>query len=380
MRIAYIGQKGIPCRSGGVEKHVEDLATRMAARGHEVFVYARKYYVAGQPQTFRGVNLVYTPTIYTKHLDAITHTFTSTIHALFQGYDIIHYHAIGPSFLSFIPRWLLWRTKVVATFHCQDWAHKKWNKFAQVCLKAGAWMSVHVPHKTIAISRLLQEYCAVQYGKEIDYIPYGVPEPKECPPRLIAKRYNLKKDSYVLAVSRLVPHKQIHTLIKVFRDVDTDKSLVIVGGSAFTDQYVVQLKKLAAADPRVILAGEQSGQMMVEFFSNAYAFTQPSESEGLPIAVLEAMSYGLGVVASDIPEHLEGAGQAAIYFHKNDQADLREQLQRIIDDPKLTALKGVQAQKRVRQYFHCDNLIEQVEQLYQGLLKDGTKQLAFAKK
>lgn len=380
MRIAYIGQKGIPCRSGGVEKHVEDLATRMASRGHEVFVYARKYYVAEQPRAFRGVNLIYTPTIYTKHLDAITHTFTSTIHALFQGYDIIHYHAIGPAFLSFIPRWLLWRTKVVATFHCQDWAHKKWNKFAQACLKAGAWVSVHVPHKTIAISRLLQEYCAVQYGKEVDYIPYGVSEAKECPPRLIAKHYNLKKDSYILAVSRLVRHKQIHTLIKAFRDVDTDKKLVIVGGSSFTDQYAAQLKKLAVADPRVILTGEQSGQIMVEFFSNAYAFSQPSESEGLPIAVLEAMSYGLGVVASDIPEHLEGAGQTAIYFHKNDQADLREQLQRIIDDPKLTALRGAQAQKRVRRYFHCDNLIEQVEQLYQGLLKDETKQLAFAKK
>ncbi len=381
MKIAYIGQKGIPCRSGGVEKHVEDLATKMAARGHEVFVYSRKHYIEGNPRSFQGVKLIYTPTIKTKHLDAIVHTFTSTMHALFQGYDIIHYHAIGPSLLSFIPRWLLWRTKVVATFHCQDWTHKKWNKFAQASLKAGAWMSVHAPHKTIAISRLLQEYCAVQYGKEVDYIPYGVPEPKECPPRLIAQQYNLKKDTYLLAVSRLVPHKQIHTLIKAWREVETDKKLVIVGGSSFTDNYVVELKKLAAADPRVILAGEQSGQIMAEFFSNAYAFTQPSESEGLPIAVLEAMSYSLGIVASDIPEHLEGAGPAAFYFHKNDQADLTEQLQRVVDDPKLVALKGLQAKKRVMRYFHWDNLIEQIEQLYQNLLKDEAKsEVAFAKK
>lgn len=380
MKIAFIGQKGIPCRSGGVEKHVEELATRMAGRGHEVFVYARKHYVAGQPRAFQGVNLIYTPTINTKHLDAISHTFFSTLHALFHGYDIIHYHAIGPSFLSFIPRALLWRPKVVATFHCQDWTHKKWNKFAQACLKTGAWMSVHAPHKTIAISRLLQEYCAVQYDREVDYIPYGISEPTECPPRLIAQKYNLKKDGYVLAVSRLVPHKQLHTLIKAFRDVNTDKKLVIVGGSSFTDQYVAQLQKLALADPRVILVGEQRGQIMAEFFSNAYAFIQPSESEGLPIAVLEAMSYGLGVVASDIPEHLEGAGQAAIYFHKNDPADLREQLQKAIDDPKMVALKGLQAKKRVRQYFLWDNLIEQIEQLYQSLLKDNSRQLAFAKK
>ncbi len=381
MKVAFIGQKGIPCRSGGVEKHVEELATRMAARGHEVFVYARKHYIEDAPRIFRGVNLIYVPTIKTKHFDAITHTFFSTIHALFQGYDIIHFHAIGPSFLSFIPRALLGRTKVVATFHCQDWTHKKWNKFAQVCLKAGAWMSVHAPHKTIAISRGLQEYCARQYGREIEYIPNGVPEPRECPPRLIARQYDLKKDAYVLAVSRLVPHKQIHTLIKAFRDVETEKKLVIVGGSAFTDEYVVDLKKLASADPRVILAGEQRGAIMAEFFSNAYAFAQPSESEGLPIAMLEAMSYGLGIVASDIPEHLEGAGQAAMYFHKNDQVDLREQLQRAVDDPKMAALKGLQAQKRVLRYFHWDNLIEQIEQLYQNLLKDEAKPIAaFAKK
>lgn len=380
MKIAYIGQKGIPCRSGGVEKHVEDLATKMAARGHNVFVYSRKHYVAGAPQNFQGVNLIYTPTINTKHLDAIIHTFTATVHALFQGFDIVHYHAIGPSFLSFIPRWLLGRTKVIATFHCQDWTHKKWNKFSQACLKAGAWMSVHAPHKTIAISRLLQEYCAVQYDREVEYIPYGVPEPKECPPRLIAQKYNLKKDGYVLAVSRLVPHKQIHTLIKAWREVDTEKSLVIVGGSSFTPQYERKLQELAATDQRVILAGEQSGQIMAEFFSNAYAFTQPSESEGLPIAVLEAMSYGLGIVASDIPEHLEGAGQAALYFHKNDQNDLREQLQKAIDDPKLVARRGLQAKKRVEQYFHWDNLIEQIEQLYQNCHKEDSPQLAFAKK
>ena len=151
MKIAYIGQKGIPCRSGGVEKHVEDLATKMAARGHKVFVYSRKHYVAGAPQNFQGVNLIYTPTINTKHLDAIIHTFTATVHALFQGFDIVHYHAIGPSFLSFIPRWLLGRTKVIATFHCQDWNHKNWHKFSQACLKAAACIRVHRPNKTIAI-------------------------------------------------------------------------------------------------------------------------------------------------------------------------------------------------------------------------------------
>jgi glycosyltransferase involved in cell wall biosynthesis len=368
MKIAFIGQKGIPCRSGGVEKHVEQLAIRLAQRGHDVFAYARKYYSENRPQSFQGVHLIYTPTIKTKHLDAITHTLTSTLHALFQGYDIIHYHAIGPSFLLFIPRLLLGRTKIVSTFHSLDWTNQKWGRFARLCLRFGAWMSVHVPHRTIAVSNLLRDFCQMQYRKEIEYIPNGVPETSECPPRQIARQFNLKKDSYILAVARLIPLKGLHTLIEAFRQIETDKKLVVVGGSAYTDFYVQKLQALAKQDPRVVLAGEQHGEIMKEFFSNAYAFCHPSETEGLSIAVLEAMSYGRGIVASQIPGNIEAAGDAALYFQPGHTAELKQKLEKVLADPRLVSTLGIRAKHRARELYNWDTIVENTEHLYQELL------------
>ena len=172
MRIAYIGQKGIPMTQGGVEAHVENLAVEMAKLGHEVFVYTRDYYTDKNLKEYKGVKLISIPSIRTKNLDTITHVLFSTIHALFQKYDVIHYHSVGASLMSFIPR-IFSRAKVVGTFHCLDRFHQKWGFFARLMLRIGEWTVCYFPHKTIAVSQYIQKYCLDDYGKKVDYIPNG---------------------------------------------------------------------------------------------------------------------------------------------------------------------------------------------------------------
>lgn len=174
MKIAILGSKGIPAKSGGIERHVEDLSVRLADLGHEVFVYSRKRYTKYDQPKYKGINLIYLPSLNTKNLDAITHTFLATIHALFKNYDIIHYHGVGPATLSFIPRLLKRKTKVIATFHCRDQFHQKWGRIARQYLALGEYASCKFPHKTIVISKVIQDYCKKTFNRETEYIPNGV--------------------------------------------------------------------------------------------------------------------------------------------------------------------------------------------------------------
>ena len=173
MKIAFIGQKGIPAIAGGVEKHVEKLSTRLAAQGHDVTVYVRAHYTPKHLHEIDGVKLVHMPSIHTKHLDAITHAFFATVHALFSPYDIIHYQSIGPSILSFIPRIFKPRCRVVATFHSRDYTHKKWGIFARICLHIAEYITCSVPERTIVSSETLIEHAKEAYGRDVIFIPSG---------------------------------------------------------------------------------------------------------------------------------------------------------------------------------------------------------------
>lgn len=374
MKIAFIGQKGIPAKSGGVERHVEELAKRLAKKGHEIFVYARKHYTDGKKlESYEGVRLIYAPSIKTKHFDAISHTFFSTVHALFCSYDIIHYHAIGPSFLSFILRILKPSAKIVSTFHCQDWMHKKWGLFAKLCLKSGAWMAVHAPHRTIAVSKLLQKYCEIEYDKEVDYVPNGVGKAVFKEPQIISEKFGLAENSYILTVARLVPHKGIQYLIEAYKKLKPDKKLVVVGEGSYTDEYVKKLKESAKDNSNIIFTGAQYGKALQELFSNAYIYVHPTENEGLSITVLEAMSYGKCVLASDIPENIEALNDGGFTFVSKDTHDLSLELRRLISDPVLVKLTGDQAAKIVQKHYNWDNVVLDIESLYKSLY--GTKML-----
>lgn len=373
MKIAMLGQKGIPAIFGGIERHVEELAIRLADHNHEVIVYCRPWYLGKQPVTSneQRIHRVSIPTIKSKHLDAIVHTFFSTMHALRKNPDIYHYHGVGPSLISWIPRIFRPRARVITTFHCIDRKHQKWGLVARVALRLGEWSACRFAHQTITVSRTLEQYCKDVYETNTSYIPNGIAAPPHTGTTLI-KRFQLEPNKYVAMVSRLVRHKGAHYLIRAWNGLQTkhpkliqDKKLVIVGDSAFTDDYTAELRTLAGTDPSIVFTGYQSGAMLEELFANALFIAHPSESEGLPIAVLEAMSYGKVVVASDIPENMEVVAEHGVPFRNSDVAHLTERMAELLENPnELTAL-GARAQAFVLKQYHWDDIVKQVEHLYQ---------------
>lgn len=326
MKIAFIGQKGIPAQQGGIEKHVEGLTYELAQANFDVYVYSRPNYTGNTKTKLGKINIVNLPSINTKNLDAITHTFLASVHALFQNYDIIHYQGVGPSLLSWIPRLFAPKTKVIATFHCIDRHHQKWGLFARLMLYLGEWTVCRFPHQTIVISQALEKYCQNKFHTTCHYVPQGIEIKPQSPTSDILKKYNLKKNNYFLTASRLVRHKGIHTLIKAYTRINSNKKLVIAGGSSNTDDYVSYLKQLAGSHPNIIFVGQQSGPDLETLFRNAYLFVQPSEAEGLSIALLEAIAYGTPVLVSDIPENLEALKGIGLSFVNKDIADLAKKL------------------------------------------------------
>lgn len=302
-----IGQRGVPATFGGVEHHVEELGARLAARGHDVTVYCRTNYVTERNDEYRGMRLRNVPTVGTKHLDAIVHSAISTALCLGTTPDVVHYHALGPGLLAPLPRFLS-KAKVVQTVHGLDYERAKWGGGARAVLKTAGWMSARVPDATITVSRTLADHYDRRYRHPAVYIPNGVNPPNLRPADEIVSRFGLRPGSYLLYVGRLVPEKAPDILLRAFRSVPGDVRLVLAGGSNFTDGYVRELERLCAADPRVVVAGFVYGKVLEELYSNALAFVLPSFLEGLPLVLLEAASYGIPVIASDIPSIAEIVG------------------------------------------------------------------------
>ena len=364
MKIALIGQKGIPAKQGGIERHVEELSIRLAEAGFEVSAYSRPHYAGKNIKTYKDVKLINLPSFNTKTLDAISHTFFATVHALFQNYDVIHYHGVGPSLLSWMPRIFSPNTKVVATFHCLDRKHQKWNWFAKLMLALGERTACQFPHQTITVSKTLKKYCEYRFDKSTSYIPNGV-SLNEVESNLdILKEYSLEKDNYIFTASRLVKHKGIHTLIEAYNKIKTTKKLVIAGEGANTYDYVKELQQLAIGNKNIIFVGEQISGNLKALFENAYLFVQPSEAEGLSIALLEAIAYGLPVIISDIEENTEVANSLTTCFKNKSDIDLAKKLEYVINNHDLIKEDAVLAQKIVTKEYDWNNITNQTIGLY----------------
>lgn len=382
LRIAMIGQRGVPATFGGIEHHVEELGSRLAARGHEVLVYCRTNYAQERPSSFRGMRLVHLPTVSRKHLDAIVHSTLSTIDAVRRRVDVVHYHAVGPGIPAVLPRYLS-SCKVVLTVHGLDAERAKWGRGARAVLRTAQWLSARVPDATIVVSRDLERHYRARYRRAATYIPNGVAQRAPRPPELITERFGLKGDDYLLFVGRLVPEKAPHLLLEAFRDVVTDRRLVIAGGSSFTDEYVRLLRELAGADPRVLMPGYVYGELLDELYSNASAFVLPSSLEGLPLTLLEATAYGAPVVVSDIAPHLEVVatdGPGHRVFRRGDTAGLRRALATVIADPAGERRGARELRRRVLETYRWDAAVDATESLYRSLLeRRGPAQGSFAR-
>ncbi len=373
MKIAYIGQKGIPTKSGGVERHVEELAVRMVKKGHEVFVYARNNYSNKDVKEYRGVKIIFLPSIPTKNLDAISHTFFATMHSLFQNYDVVHYQAIGPSSLSFIIRLFKRKTVVIATHHCQDYFHQKWGGFARAYLKFGEYAAVNFTDKVIAVSKNLGVYIKTKFKKDAEVITNGV-EVFPSQKTEYLKKWNLQRGGYILYVGRFIRHKGVHYLIEAFKNLEDKhlirgKKLVIVGDGFHTDDYVKELKDTARGRENIIFTGVLNGEELTQLFSHAYLFVQPSESEGLSFSLLEAMGHGKAILSSDIPENKEPLNEAtAIFFKSGDAQDLEEKMVTIINNPDVARAMGEAAKEKAEKEYSWDTITDQIENVYKTAL------------
>jgi glycosyltransferase involved in cell wall biosynthesis len=370
MKIAMIGQKGIPAIYGGIENHVEELSAELAKLGHDVLVYARKWYTSENIQNYKGIRLIHTPSIRTKHLDAITHTFFSCIHALWQKPDVIHFHGVGPSLLAWIPRLLSPKTKVVATMHCLDRYHQKWGFAARALLHLGEWAGCKFSHQTISVSKTIQNYCLNEYRRLTSYVPNGVQPARHWGASMIDK-WDLQPGKYVAMISRLVRHKGAHYLIEAWQiarqrhpGLFKDLKLVIVGGASFTDDYVAYLNKIAMNESNIVFTGWQNGQALSELYANTKLLVHPSENEGLPITVLQAMSYGRPVLVSDIPEHKEVVTDNRFWFANASIFSLAEKIIYLLENENLLNESGEKNKKNVEQNYCWTDIAAKTSELY----------------
>ncbi len=367
LRIAMLGHKRIPSREGGVEIVVEKLATRMVNKGHEVTVYNRGgHHVSGseydksESKKFEGVTVRKAWTIDARGLAAVTSSIFGAIACAFGRYDAVHFHAEGPSFLCGLPR--LMGKKVVVTIHGLDHMRAKWGRFASWYIMQGERAAVRHADHIIVLSRGVQEYFTRTYGRETILIPNGVERAEICDASIINEKWGLKKDSYILFLGRIVPEKGIHYLIEAYKRLDTDKKLVIAGGSSDTSEYFEGLR--AEANDRIIFTDFVEGRTLEELYSNAYIYCLPSDLEGMPLSLLEAMSYGNACLVSDIEECTSVIGDMGATFRKGDIDDLTARLSELLTDISIVEGYKKHAAGYITERYNWDDVVDRTLELY----------------
>lgn len=365
-----IGCKGIPVEaglSGGIERAVEELSKRLVERGHAVTVYVRPYANPSRRKVWEGVRLVTVFCLRLRYVETATHVFLSTLRALFGRYDVIHYHGVGPSTFAWMPRLFSPRTKVVVTFHVRDQFHELRHPIARAYLRWGEWTAVRFPHVTIAVSKIIREFCLEEFGVDAVYIPNAVSVPAASAVRSDRlEPLGLKPNSYFLSIGRLVQFKAFDVAVRAFKDVGTEMPFVIAGAAGYDRAYTKKLARIAGADPRVRLVGFRSGEDLSQLVAHAYAVIHPSRVEGMPMGVLEAMSYGKLVILSDIPEHREIADHSAVCVRGDDVAELREAMAWAIQDPAMVQARGIRARAYVTERHAWGPVVKATEEVYRA--------------
>ncbi|HEM7391156.1 TPA: glycosyltransferase family 4 protein [Enterococcus faecium] len=371
LKICMLGHKRIPSREGGIEIVVEELATRMVALGHEVTCYNRSgHHVSGKEfdqhknKEYKGVKLKTIFTLNIKGIAAMSSSVFGGIRAAFGKYDIVHFHAEGPCAMLWLPK--LFGKRCVATIHGLDHQREKWNKLASTYIMLGEKCAVKFADEIIVLSESVQNYFEDIYGRKTRFIPNGVKKIEIKSAGLITEKYGLTKDSYILFLGRLVPEKGIRYLIEAFKDVQTDKKHIIAGGSSDTDEFANELKELAKGDERIIFTGFVQGQELEELYSNAYIYTLPSDLEGMPLSLLEAMSYGNCCIVSNISECTEVVEDKAMIFKKSDVSDLKIRLEEACNQSEMVKVLKNQATEFICSKYNWDKIVQETLNLYRG--------------
>lgn len=356
MKIVVTGTRGIPNIMGGVETHCEELFPRIASKGYDVTVIRRKSYVRDSLTEYKGVKLIDIETPKKKSFEAIIHTFKAILKAKSLKADIVHIHAIGPALLTPMARLL--GMKVVFTHHGPDYDRDKWGKAAKFMLKLGERMGTTFANEVIVISKVIDNILIQKYGRKDCHLVYnGVPEPEICDFPEYFEELGIEKGKYILGMCRFVPEKNLHHLVEAFSKIDTKGcKLVLAGDTDFEDDYSRQLKT-TAKEQGVILTGFIKGRKLHSLLTHTRCFVLPSSHEGLPIALLEAMSYQLPVIVSNIPANLEVGLNKDNYFPVGNINALANKLQQNINLPYAHVNYDMSA-------YNWDHIAEQISQIY----------------
>jgi glycosyltransferase involved in cell wall biosynthesis len=372
MKIAMIGHKRIPSREGGVEIVVEELSKRLVEQGDEVEVYnrrgkqmANKSLAQFEKQYYEGIRIISILTINKKSFDALIYSFLATLRAIFGGYDLIHYHAEGPSAMLIIPHMLKIRT--IATIHGLDWQRAKWGGLATKYLLMGEKIAAKYADEIIVLSKSMHDYFIKTYNRETHYIPNGVIDPLPIEADVIKKKYNLKRNDYFLFLARIVPEKGLHYLIEAYQQLDTEIKLVIAGGSSHSDDYFEKIKASVENDNRIIMTGFVDGKEREELFSNCRAYILPSDIEGMPLSLLEAMSYARKCIVSNIAENVEIIQDYGITFEKGSSKSLLKQLQQLLKEEDNSNDSGNYPYYDLS-IFNWDNITKKHKKLYSNTM------------
>ena len=363
MKIAMIGHKRIPSREGGVEVVVEALAVRMAQQGHDVTVYNRRgKHVSGgktvDTKEYKGVKIKRIPTFESSKLNAIVYSVIASFLALFGRYDVIHFHAEGPCSMLWLPHMLGIRT--VATIHGLDWQRAKWGGFATRFLKFGEKTAAKYADELIVLSEGTKEYFMETYGRKTIFLPNGVYEHEYAEPQIIKEKYGLDKDKYILFLARIVPEKGLHYLIEAFSKTDADIKLVIAGGVSHSDEYAEKIKKMAE-DSRIIFTGFVEDRELWELFYNCRLYVLPSDVEGMPLTLLEAMNCGCECLVIDIETTKSVVVEYGYTFRKGDVSDLKEKIEEILKSPKTDKSEQL---AYIRKNYSWDEITRRTLEIY----------------
>ena len=364
MKIIILGTRGFPNVQGGVETHCEELFPRISKLGCNITVITRKPYIIKENRLneYKGVQFKHIYAPRKKSFEAIIHSIIGVFYARLKNPDILHIQAIGPSLVA--PLAKLLGLKVIITNHGPDYDRQKWGKVAKFFLRLGERLGCKFADKIIVISKVIQNNLEKKYNRKYcKLILNGVNLPIINSEDSYLNELGIESKHYIFSAGRFVKEKGFHDLINAFKQLNLkDYKLVIAGDSDHPTNYSKRLKQMANND-EIILTGFIKGEKLNQFFSQAKLFVLPSYHEGLPIALLEAMSYNLDVLVSDIPANLEVGLEKNCYFKVGDVNDLAL---KILAKLKQTGKRNYR--EIIKEKYNWDEIAKQTFNLYKEVL------------
>lgn len=375
MRIAVIGAKGLPPRQGGIEHYCAEVFPKIVEQGHSVDLFAQSSYTGstwGEKYAFRGVNVKVIPSPGINGIDTFMTSALAALYSTRKSYDVIHFHALGPGLFCLLPR-LVTRSKIVLTCHGLDWKRAKWGNFSSGVIRLGEKTAVQFAHEIVVVSADLQRYFKKTYERPTVFI-------SNAPASYLAsdldfsfvRALGLQPHQYAVFLGRLVPEKCPHLLIQAFKALQAKNlKLVLVGGNGGGDQYTASLYQLAANNPNIIFTGELQGTKLSEVVRGARLFVLPSNLEGSPLALLEAMREGIPVVASDIEPHRELLHpDRGLLFNRGDCESLRQNLDWALNHEGEMQRMAQKSQRHTALHHSWSRVAAETLHVYQSLCGD----------